>query len=273
MIALIDGDIIAYRCATATQEGHDWGDTGGKVIVADPKAAVEAALRLTLEWQEAAGCRDTIVALTGANNFRKRILPTYKAGRKEKPEAHAAVLEAMQAEFISHKIEGIEADDVLGILATTDRYCDKAIVVTIDKDLLGVPGVHFNPTKGGKPIRVDPLQADYNWLFQALIGDSTDNYTGIPGVGPKKAEKIIGGAARPDALAKLWPRVLAAYKAAGLTEEDALVQARVARILRRSDYDKETKEIILWHPTTPLRIAVVDTLPSSTKTSIPEPTA
>jgi DNA polymerase-1 len=46
----------------------------------------------------------------------------------------------------------------------------------------------------------------------------------------------------------LWAAVVSHYEAAGLTEEDALVQARVARILHRSDYDMDKKEPILWTP-------------------------
>jgi len=268
-IALVDGDIIAYRCCSAGQQNYDWGDTGGKVAIVDPEVAVEAALKMILEWVTLAGCRDPIVALSGANNFRKRILPTYKANRKAKPEALPAVLAAMEAEFITQKVEGLEADDILGILATTDRYIDRSIVVTIDKDLMTVPGVHFNPMKSVKPVRVDLLQADYWWLIQTLMGDPVDGYTGIPGVGIKGAQKILGGASRPGRVEKLWPYVVAAYKQRGLTEADALIQARVARILRRSDYDKETKEIVLWHPTTPLRIPVLGLLSSTLTGSNP----
>jgi hypothetical protein len=54
----------------------------------------------------------------------------------------------------------------------------------------------------------------------------------------------------------MWRGVCKAYRAAKLTEADALTQARVARILRAQDYDKATKEILLWHPTLPIRIPV-----------------
>lgn len=249
-LALIDGDIIAYRCAVKNQQSYDWGDTGGKVIQADPVAAGEAALRMVEEWRVAASCRDVIVAFTGTENFRKRILPTYKAGRKEKPPAHAATVERMQQEFPYHLIQGLEADDVMGILATTATYRDRAIVVTIDKDLKTIPGTHLNPTiENARPVTIDERQADYWWMVQTLIGDPTDGYTGLPGVGIKNAEKILGSGAQPAALGQLWARVKDAYGKRKLTEADALVQARVARILRREDYDKVTKEVLLWHPT------------------------
>ena len=52
-------------------------------------------------------------------------------------------------------------------------------------------------------------------------------------------------------MAALWAVVLAAYEKAGLTEADALAQARVARILRASDYDFKQKKVKLWNPPKP----------------------
>lgn len=247
-IALIDGDIIAYRCCTAGQQTYDWGDTGGKVVdTVSFAAASEAALRMTEDWAEKADCKTIAVAFTSGDNFRRRILPTYKATRGKKPEAHGPVVEAMKKEFKSFEIAGLEADDVMGILATTDKYLDRAVVVTIDKDLQTIPGVHLNPTKEKRPHRVEINQADWFWLYQTLCGDSVDCYTGLPGCGPKGAGMILGGSTNPSKLEILWPRVLAAYLAKGHTEAFALTQARVARILRRSDYSKETKEVRLWN--------------------------
>jgi DNA polymerase-1 len=57
-----------------------------------------------------------------------------------------------------------------------------------------------------------------------------------------KAEKLLTG------ITQRWPIVLEAFLKAGLTEQDALTQARLARILRFSDWDNETKQPILWSP-------------------------
>jgi DNA polymerase-1 len=42
--------------------------------------------------------------------------------------------------------------------------------------------------------------------------------------------------------------VVAAYEKAGLTEEDAIVQARVARILRYEEFNQKKEEVLLWNP-------------------------
>ena len=64
----------------------------------------------------------------------------------------------------------------------------------------------------------------------------------IPGIGPKKANNLLEGQKPAD----YWGIIVQAYKAVGLTEEDALVQARVARILRCEDYEKGG--VKLWNP-------------------------
>ena len=241
----------------------------------DPDLAARAAIETIVAWQALSRCSDCIVAFTGRDNFRKRVLPTYKANRagKVKPIAYAHVVERVSFYFETRCVEGLEADDVLGILATTETYSD-AIILTVDKDLRTIPARHFNPLKDTKPVLRSEYAADAQWLMQALTGDPSDGYTGIPGIGPKKAEKLLGGDIRQLAAQRcgprtLWSRVLAAYHAAKLTEDDALVQARVARILRRCDYDKITKEVLLWHPTTPVRIPLLLTQSAGPASSAP----
>ena len=80
------------------------------------------------------------------------------------------------------------------------------------------------------------------FFFQTLVGDSVDNYKGCPGIGPKKATELL--------LSKgvKWQTIIDAYDKAGLSEDHALVQARVARILRYNDYDHDKQEVKLWEP-------------------------
>jgi DNA polymerase-1 len=260
-LALIDGDIVAYRAASAVQQDYGFG------IDADPVEAARATLQTIQAWMRLGKCRDCIVAFTGRENWRKRILPSYKANRagKVKPLAFLSSVEAVMERFKSHLIEGLEGDDILGILATTPKY-DGAIVMSVDKDLRTIPGLHLNPMKETKPVNVSGPEAAHKWLTQALTGDTSDGYVGIPGVGPKKAADILGTPWAADTEANLllrWERVVAAYHKAKLTEEDALVQARVARILRRSDYDTPNKQVILWHPTTPVRLPLEGTVSST----------
>lgn len=247
-VALVDGDLIAYACASTSQRDFQFSDTDeDPARSVDVLSAINKGLAMVDDWRSRAKCKEAIVCFTGKDNFRKAVLASYKAGRGEKPEAHYAVVSAIMAEFPSQRIDGLEADDVLGILATTRPKYDSAVVVSLDKDLATIPGRHFNPHKDKKERVVTEAEANHAWMRQALIGDSTDGYSGLYRCGPKNADRILG---RPgSSLDSLWRHVVAAYRTKGKTEEDAIVQARMARILRREDYNRETKEIRLWHPT------------------------
>src|SRR5262249_40632645 len=131
------------------------------------------------------------------------------------------------------------------ILATSDKIIPgRKIIVSADKDMKTIPGEHYDPNKRELGVvTVSRLEADGYHMMQTLTGDTTDGYTGCPGVGPKKAEKILG-----DEPHLWWHRVVEAYDKAGLSEAEALTQARVARILRATDYDFKLKKPILWTP-------------------------
>ena len=74
------------------------------------------------------------------------------------------------------------------------------------------------------------------------MGDTVDNYKGCPKVGAVTAEKILNEAKGED----LWQTVVNKYLKAGMTEEDAILNARMARILRKDEYDLVTHKIKLW---------------------------
>jgi hypothetical protein len=85
-------------------------------------------------------------------------------------------------------------------------------------------------------------QADRYHLIQTLTGDVTDGYSGCPGIGPVKAELLCATAAPQSLVAVRCD----AFKKAKLTEADALLQARLARILRNTEWDFDKSEVKLW---------------------------
>jgi DNA polymerase-1 len=87
--------------------------------------------------------------------------------------------------------------------------------------------------------------ANRNWMIQALVGDTSDNYPGLKGFGPVKAEKLL---APHHTLAAMWTAVVEAYRKNGGTFADALLNARMARILRYGDYDFVAGTVELWDP-------------------------
>lgn len=247
-IALIDGDIVVWR-ASATAEGvRDWGDGDGPVPFVDHDGAAKNAIQITKDWAAAAKCDEIIVYLTPPNNFRKSLWSEYKANRKgtAKPAAFKTAQDALKHTFRAHQVDGLEADDLMGIEHTATP-AKVSVIITLDKDLQTVPGQHFNPIKSMRPFFVSPALADWNWMRQTLMGDRVDGIPGIPGVGPKTAEKIMASAERPG-LMGLWDVVVAAYESKGLDEDYAVLMARLTRILQSGDYDRGTNEVTLWHP-------------------------
>jgi len=79
-------------------------------------------------------------------------------------------------------------------------------------------------------------------LTQTLSGDQTDGYGGVPGIGVKRAEALF------KEKGYSWRTVVSAFKDKDLSEEDALVNARLAKILTKDDYDFKKNRPILWSP-------------------------
>lgn len=260
---LVDADIYAFRAVSANYHQIEWEPDlwTYHVDMADAKAAFKQQVAHLIKHLEPS----VIVLATtqaGGTNFRRTILDSYKGGRSKKPPgyrefqewiAESAVKELSEqckTEFIHYERETLEGDDVLGILATGafDFLPGQKVISSIDKDLKSVPGLHWRLDENGKGVLSEVLldDADMFHATQTLTGDTTDGYTGLPGIGPKKAEAILEGL--KGNLPAMWKAVQDAYEKKGLTRDDMLVQARVARILRAGDYDFEKRQPILWSP-------------------------
>lgn len=248
---LIDADPIAYQAAFANQsKSIDWdGDGELSVAQADRDAAIADVDDIISKYQSDLGVSKVILCLSVATpmGWRRDVLPTYKSHRKEstRPLALEACRSHIMERWKAYIRPTLEADDILGILATHDKIVKgEKIIVSIDKDLKTIPGQVYNP-KRQELERVTPFEADRLHMLQTLMGDTVDGYTGIPGVGAKKAAAILKDAVTP---AEMWRAVVDAYERHGLAEKDALVQARVARICRSSDYNFRAKKVRLWEP-------------------------
>ena len=237
---LIDGDILTYRTCWAAQTEVQWDDgivTTG-VNLRELESTVEqsiANLRQKLDTELVVICFSD----PKGKYFRHKILEDYKGNRKatQKPLGCKHLVRYLHANHDTRVLPDCEADDVLGILGTGGHYDN--IIVSIDKDMLTVPCKYYNMDTEVMEDVTEQV-ADYMHLYQTLVGDPTDNYKGCPGVGPKKAAEILK--------VPTWDRVVEAFKNKKLTQEDALQQAQVARILRYDDYDLKKDEVILWNP-------------------------
>jgi hypothetical protein len=127
--------------------------------------------------------------LSGKDNFRDALVDDYKANRDpdHKPKHYAAIGEYLIKHWGAVVVDGIEADDAMGLAQTGHD----TIICTIDKDLDGVPGWHYWVDRG--PYHLTGEEAIAFFYQQLLSGDSTDNIDGLPGIGTGKAGPMVDG--------------------------------------------------------------------------------
>jgi len=260
-VLLIDGDIWCFRAAASCEYATKW-DEDVWTLHAHENEAV-AALNGQIDGIVEALEADRVVFALSSSvvpNFRYDVLPTYKSNRadKRKPMLIGPLKAYLRENYEVWERPGLEGDDVLGILSTSPKIVKgEKIIVSVDKDLKTIPGKLLNLhdteqlIEGGDiegvaegVVEITEREADYNHMVQTLSGDTTDGYKGCPKVGEKTAHKLLDGLEPHE----WWPKVVEQYEKQGLTEDDALQQARVARILRRSDYDFENAQVIPWTP-------------------------
>ncbi len=185
---------------------------------------------------------EPLIALTdSAHNWRLDILPTYKGNRKDKrkPLGLKVFRERLSSEESVFFRPRLEADDVVGILATWKTVRGEKLIWSEDKDLMQIPGKHI---VGDEVVEVTEEEGRRMHLLQTLAGDVTDGYTGAPGFGEKTAPKWF------EKRGWTWEALLKAYESKGLGEAAALIQARVARITQACDYNFDSREVKLWVP-------------------------
>lgn len=245
-VALFDGDIFAYEIAAGAEEPIHWGDGLWTLHAWEEPAKAKLEGRIE-ELRDSIGAKKVIVALSDSVNWRHRVLPSYKENRKDtrKPMLLKVLKDHLANTFETFIRPTLEADDVLGILSTWSGMKGDKVIVTKDKDLQTIPGLHFLSHKEDRGVfEVSTEDADLWHLIQTLAGDVTDGYKGCPNVGITRATKALIELPPEER----WGKVVELFNKAGLGEKEALVQARVARICRASDYDFKKKEVKLWTP-------------------------
>ena len=220
----LDGDIILYSVAFAAAD--------------DP---VEFALKSTRSACEQVmydlNAERIHIYLTGKGNYRQAVADDYKANRKdtERPAHYAAIKEYMIDKLGAILIDGEEADDALGYHAVQEGHG----IATLDKDLDGVPGYHYNWKKRSLYL-VSPEDADRFFYTQLLTGDSTDN---IPGLFKRTGVKAMAKVKEPleymDTPEEMYAHVKQVYM-------DAVATKRMPSDEADVDYWLDTQGKLLW---------------------------
>ena len=243
MKLLIDADFTVYKSCSAAETEIDWGDDTILVTSKFSDAYNATKRELTKLKNKFGAFTPLVLFFSDSTNFRKKILPEYKGHRnRKKPCGYKRVINKLKEEYEVILMPTLEADDSLGIYATQHPG---NIIVSPDKDMKQIPGELYNLDETFTVTK----EGGAAWhLIQSISGDQTDGYGGVPGIGVKRAEALF------KEKGYSWKTVVNAFKEKDLSEEDALINARLAKILTKDDYDFKKRRPILWSPSADYKI-------------------
>ena len=233
---LVDADFFFYRAASSSEEEHEY-NADLTVIVGDFKRGKHIVEHELTKLRQRFNSDDILLFFTDRTNFRKTIDPSYKGNRtKRKPCGYLKLKNWGMETYPSLVYPHLEADDVLGIVATNGSVKD-FVLISPDKDMAQIACRIYDL----KEEYTQTAEAANRLLYkQCLTGDSTDGYKGCAGVGPKRADQILD-----KAKGDYWPAVVDAFEEAEMTKEDAIRNLQLAKILQADNWDTETQTPIL----------------------------
>jgi 5'-3' exonuclease len=178
LIALIDADVVLHRVGYTTDNDEFWVAKARTDDMLDSIIGATDAAEYELWLSDA---RD--------RTFRFELFDRYKANRTApRPVHYDAIKEHLIKEWGARIALGMEADDALGI--AQDKGGTETVICSIDKDLMQIPGQHYNFVKEAWDC-VTKWEG-LRWFYkQLLIGDISDNVEGCKGIGPIKAGKAL----------------------------------------------------------------------------------
>jgi DNA polymerase-1 len=184
---------------------------------------------------------------TKEGSFRKEIYPEYKAHRSEPPDELIPQF-AIVDELISvlrlpeMKLATFEADDIIGSVCTQwKNHFDEILIASGDKDLMQfVDGhVHMLDTMKDKIYAREDVKDKMGVYpeqivdYLALIGDSSDNIPGVPGIGPKGAQGLLEEFGTLENVLKHVDQIKnkRTHTALSSHQQDAIISKKLAQIV------------------------------------------
>ncbi|WP_142416595.1 DNA polymerase I [Bartonella massiliensis] len=217
-----------------------------------------------------------------SDTFRKQIYPQYKANRSEPPEdlipQFALIRQATKAfNLPCIEKEGFEADDLIATytqLAT--KVGAKTTIISSDKDLMQLVNTHVSLYDGMKDKHIGISEVIEKWGvppekmidLQALIGDSTDNVPGIPGIGPKTAAQLLNQFGSLDLLLQRVTEIKQTKRRENIQaySEQVKISRELVRLKTDVPIDNDLDDFILETQDGPRLIAFLKAMEFSTLT-------
>ena len=200
MLTLIDGNSLLFRAYYGVHSRLTRND-------GTPTGAVYGFFNMILPILASARSGDKFVCIFDASRitFRQDIYPQYKMNRSETPADLITQGQMIQSGLMAIGmpvlcVPGVEADDVIATLATQNcTQTDATRIITSDKDLMQLvsncvylyDGMKSREIRAPQVLEKFGVRPDQVIDVQSLMGDSSDNVPGVPGIGPKKAAELI----------------------------------------------------------------------------------
>jgi DNA polymerase-1 len=249
MDALIDADSLLYKVGFAIEDKVVWNqaeiESGEEEIpqvdyFTDLEQCYNTFDQLLDTIMYVTDCDDVLLVFTGHSNFRMDLPTPYKENRKDsrKPTGYQEILDYALKNYPNLVVDYMEADDY--VVWRKAKEPEDWVLCAIDKDVIyQSEGTHYNYGRG-EEVTVTADEAVYYAYYQTLTGDVTDGYKGCKGIGPKKADKILGDCKTEY---EMWQAVVDTYINKGQTEDEALWTMRLANM---HQYNGTT--IKYWNP-------------------------
>ncbi|ARV77584.1 exonuclease [Pasteurella phage vB_PmuP_PHB02] len=279
-LLVLDGDWLVFQAMSASEQEVDWGNDIWTLTCDHANAldilqnSIEAWTTRRSTWKNAT----IVVAFSDDTNWRKDLVDeNYKTNRKKtrKPCGYRHFVDTYmeREDTICVVHPNLEADDCMGIIGSGGHHfgTQKVTLISIDKDFRTVPNCDFLWCSTNNILPQDQESADFWHLYQTIKGDITDGYSGIKGWGETaedflldpymlvRQESTLQSGKNKGQLKvqyvkadkgdnSLWDCIVSLGSKVDMSEEDIIKQARMARILRYSDYDFKNQQVILWTP-------------------------
>lgn len=217
MLAVVDGDEITYKLSHQYQEvfwnvmfneqsiykceykedaiefiDNDEILSIEREVVALPLLEIEKKVKDLVDFiTGASNTNNVLIPFNGNNNFRYKIatLLPYKGTREDiKPVNFYNIKEYIKSKYRTQSVDYLESDDILAHYGNL-KY-DEVVICSTDKDLKTVPSNNFDIMHNVYSV-ISEQEAKYNFWYQILIGDATDNIPSPYNLGPVTAKKIL----------------------------------------------------------------------------------
>ncbi|NTW43441.1 MAG: DNA polymerase I, partial [Anaerolineaceae bacterium] len=247
---LIDGHALAYRTFFAMSSFGESLQTA----TGEPTAAIYGFMSVILRLLEKEKPEYLAVAFDTGKTFRNEIYPEYKATRAKMPDELREQIDRIREIIDAFDIprlekEGAEADDVLGSIARQAVQHGLGVkIITGDRDLLQLVNERILVNLPGKSmadardynekdvVEKMGVRPDQIVDLKALMGDSSVNITGVPGVGHKTALKLLEEYQTLDSVYEHIEDIAPRYRT---KLEDGKASAYMSRDLARIDQGVE----------------------------------